>query len=82
MLIVSHDMRRIVGMLGSALAALQFAPVETAKAVHITVTGTASMVGRALSQTTQTISHATEEGVQEIARRTQTEKACVWHTSL
>ncbi len=63
-------------MLGPALAALQFAPVETVKAVHITVTGTASMVGRALSQTTQTISHATEEGVQEIARRTQTEKAC------
>ncbi len=62
-------------MLGPALAALQFAPVETAKAVHITVTGTASMVGRALSRTTQTISHATEEGVQEIARRTQTEKA-------
>ncbi|CAL5225595.1 g8443 [Coccomyxa viridis] len=70
----AQERGRISGMLGPALAALQFAPVETAKAVHITVTGTASMVGRALSRTTQTISHATEEGVQEIARRTQTEK--------
>ena len=62
-------------MLGPALAALQFAPLETAKAVHITVAGTASMVGRAVSRTTKTISHATEESVQEIARRTQTEQA-------
>ena len=62
-------------MLGPALAAVQFAPLETAKAVHITVAGTASMVGRAVSRTRKTISHATEESVQEIARRTQTEQA-------
>ena len=62
-------------MLRPALAALRFAPVETAKAVHSTVVGTASMVGEAVSKTSKTISHATEESVQEIARRTQTEKA-------
>ena len=65
---------RLHSILGPALAVLRFAPVETAKAVHITVAGTASMVGEALHQTTSTISAATEESVQQIARRTHTEK--------
>ena len=65
---------RLHSILGPALALLRFAPVETAKAVHITVAGTASMVGEALHQTTSTISAATEESVQQIARRTHTEK--------
>ena len=65
---------RLHSILGPALALLRFAPVETAKAVHITVAGTASMVGEALHQTTSTLSAATEESVQQIARRTHTEK--------
>ena len=65
---------RLLSILGPVLAVLRFAPVETAKAVHITVAGTASMVGEALHQTTSTISAATEESVQQIARRTHTEK--------
>lgn len=66
---------RILRLLTAALAMLRCAPVETAKAVHITVMGTASMVGKALSHTTKTISTATEESVQHIAQRTHTEKA-------
>ena len=65
---------RLHSILGPALALLRFAPVETAKAVHITVAGTASMVGEALHQTTSTLSAATEESVQQIARRTHTER--------
>ena len=65
---------RLLSILGSALAVLRFAPMETAKAVQITVAGTVSMVGEALHQTTSTLSAATEESVQQIARRTHTEK--------
>ena len=72
---LSQDIHsRLLNILGPALALLRFAPVETAKAVHITVAGTASMVGEALHQTTSTLSAATEESVQQIARRTHTEK--------
>ena len=65
---------RILRLLGPALAILRFAPVETAKAVHITVAGTASMVGKAMGSATKTIGSATGESMHTIAKKTRTDK--------
>jgi hypothetical protein len=65
---------RILRLLGPALAMLRFAPVETAKAVHITVAGTASMMGKAMGSATKTISSATGESMHTIAKKTRTDK--------
>ena len=65
---------RILRLLGPALAMLRFAPVETAKAVHITVAGTVSMLGKAVGSATKTISSATGESMHTIAKKTRTDK--------
>ena len=73
---------RILRLLGPALAMLRFAPVETAKAVHITVAGTASMVGKAMGSATKTISSATGESMHTIAKKTRTDKVSAYHAFL
>lgn len=47
---------------------MQIAPVETVKAVQVTVGGTASMVGQALHSCSETVQAATEESVHQLKK--------------
>ena len=58
----------------TAVKTLQIAPVETAKAVQVTVEGTASMVGQAIQSCTETVKAATEESMQQLAESTRNAK--------
>ena len=58
----------------TAVRTLQIAPVETAKAVQVTVEGTASMVGQAFQSCTDTVKAATEESIQQLAESTRNAK--------
>jgi hypothetical protein len=63
----------------TAVKALQIAPVETAKAVQVTVEGTASMVGQAFQSCTETVTAATQESMQQLAESTRNAKVLCMH---
>lgn len=74
---VSHKNQplcRAMEGLFTAVRTLQIAPVETAKAVQVTVEGTASMVGQAFQSCTETVKAATEESIQQLAESTRNAK--------
>ena len=56
---------RVVAGLGTAMRALQLAPVETARAVAVTLDGTAAMLGQACGQ----LSAAAKSGLEDSAQR-------------
>lgn len=61
----------------TAVRTVQIAPVETAKAVQVTVEGTASMVGQAFQSCTETVKAATEESMQQLAETTKNAKVAL-----
>lgn len=65
-------------MLLTAVQTLQIAPVETAKAVQVTVGGTAAMVGQAFQSASETMKSATEESMQHLAESTKKAKVVPW----
>ncbi|BDA40743.1 probable miniconductance mechanosensitive channel MscM at C-terminar half [Coccomyxa sp. Obi] len=65
--------RAMEGLL-TAVRTVQIAPVETARAVQVTVEGTASMVGQVFQSCTETVKAATEESMQQLAETTKNAK--------
>lgn len=70
-------MRRVVAGLGSAVRALQLAPVETVKAVAVTLDGTAAMLGQAAGQLGAAAKSGLEGGAQRLGVTSRQAKASI-----